>query len=164
MTVFLRAAKAWDILSPHGSEECNRGIAKMENNILRQLLIHRYEWMENRILQAADRNGYGYVSPAMRKMFGRMGNNPVSLSDLARRLSVSRQAVHKVANEALGYGLVEIISSEDDQRIKLIQFSARGQEMVRAARAEMQNITDELVAKLGEYDVRELIRILSREW
>lgn len=49
----------------------------------------------------AEAEGHGYVTPAMSRMFGLMGKEPVSLSELARRLIVSRQAVHQMANEAL---------------------------------------------------------------
>lgn len=136
----------------------------VETTYLRKLLALRYEWMEARVYAGADKAGYGFLTPAMMRMFGQMGSSPVSISELARRLSVSRQAVHKMVNEAASHGLVEVLDNPDDGRVKLVVYSNRGREMAAAARAELEAIEAELAEKLREKDLQELKRILAKAW
>lgn len=131
---------------------------------LRNLLLARSEWMEERVLQGAVRNGYGSVTPAMNRLFSRMGHRPVGLSELARRLAVSRQAVHQLAREAERLGLVEFVPSAHDARVRMLQFSAKGRDMSASAARELRQIEDELREALGEEDFLALRRILAREW
>ncbi len=131
---------------------------------LRNLLLARSEWMEERVLQGARRNGYGNVTPAMNRLFAHMGHRPVGLSELARRLTVSRQAVHQLAREAERLGLVEFVASPDDARVRLLQFSAEGRAMSASAANELRAIEAELRLALGEEDFAALQRILARQW
>jgi len=131
---------------------------------LRNLLLARSEWMEERVMRGARRNGYGFVTPAMNRLFAHMGRQPIGLSELARRLAVSRQAVHKLACEAASHGLVEFIESDKDGRVKLLRFTTQGWAMSANAAQELQCIEQELIDMLGEADVAELRRILARDW
>lgn len=131
---------------------------------LRSLLLNRSEWMEERVLRGAKRNGYARVTPAMNRLFAHMGHRPVSLSELARRLTVSRQAVHQLAREAERLGLVEFVASPHDARVRLLQFSAEGRAMSASAAEELRSIEDELREGLGEEDFAALRRILARDW
>lgn len=131
---------------------------------LRPLLIARTEWMEARVLRGAFPNGYGHITPALVRMFSLMGGRPIGLSDLARRLVVSRQAAHKLANQAADLGLVEFVQSKTDKRVKLIQFSQDGWAMSDAVRNELEKIEAELIAHLGQKNVEELRRILMLPW
>lgn len=112
----------------------------------------------------ARRNGYGFLTPPMNRLFAHMGRQPVGLSVLARRLAVSRQFVHKLANEAASYGLVEFVECETDGRIRLLRFTDKGWDMVANATAELQRIEQELAAIIGENDLSELKRILGKNW
>jgi hypothetical protein len=81
----------------------------VHKNLLRHLLMARSDWMEQRVMALAEINGYPHVSTAMNRLFAHLGGKPLGLSELARRLSVSRQAVHKLAQEAERQGLVEFV-------------------------------------------------------
>ena len=131
---------------------------------LRALLMRRSGWMEARVLAAASRNGYGAVTPAMNRMFGHMRKRPVGLSDLARQLGISRQAVHELARQAQALGLVELIASGSDARVKLLRFTEAGWAMSASAARELQAIERELAQCIGEEDLRTLRRILAKAW
>lgn len=131
---------------------------------LRTLLLRRTEWMESRVLEAASRNGYEAVTPAMNRLFGLMRSRPVGLSDLARRLGVSRQAVHEVVRQAERLGLVELFASERDARVKLVRFTQAGWAMSDCAARELHAIERSLAEVIGQRDLETLRRILSRAW
>lgn len=131
---------------------------------LRDLLLSRMEWMEARVMEGAGRNGYGQVTPAMNRMFAHMVGAPVGLSELARHLAVSRQAVHKLANEAAALGLVEFVACAADARIKLLRFTEKGWAMSASAAREFAAIEAGLARRIGAEDMEALRRILARPW
>ena len=133
-------------------------------NLLRHLLMHRSNWMEERVLERAERNGYPRVTTAMNRLFAQLGGRPMGLSQLARRLSVSRQAIHKLAQEAEKQGLVEFVPSEEDGRVLLVRFSQKGWRMSALAAAAFVEIEQELARHIGVDNVEELRRILSLPW
>lgn len=132
--------------------------------LLRHLLADRTNWIEERLMAGAGRMGYGEVTHAMSRLFALLVGRPVGLSDLARSLAVSRQAVHQLANEAARLGLVEFVASESDGRVKLLRFTQKGWAMSDTARREYEAIEAELARQIGPQDLAELKRILSKPW
>ena len=118
---------------------------------LRQLLLKRSTWFEDRMVEAADRYGYGFVTPAMNRLFAHMPRKPISMSALARRLAVSRQAVHQTVAEACA-------------RLRNVRFTERGLEMKRSAARAAREVEAELERRLGAADVAALRRILEHPW
>lgn len=132
--------------------------------LLRHLLLARSDWMEARVMEGAHRNGYGEVTTAMNRLFAQLRGRPVGLSELARALSVSRQAVHQLANEAARLGLVEFVASENDGRVKLLRFTQKGWAMSDSAARAFAAIEAELAQQIGTQDLAELKRILGKAW
>jgi DNA-binding MarR family transcriptional regulator len=137
---------------------------KPHKTLLRYLLLARSDWMEARIMEGAHRNGYGDVTAAMSRLFAQLRGRPVGLSELARALTVSRQAVHQLAMEAAQLGLVEFVASESDGRVKLLRFTQKGWAMSESAARELERIESELAQQIGADDLAELRRILGKAW
>ncbi|WP_431777868.1 MarR family winged helix-turn-helix transcriptional regulator [Ottowia caeni] len=133
-------------------------------NLLRHLLMARSSWMEEQVTAAASLHGYPYVTTAMNRLFAHLGGRPIGLSELARRLSVSRQAVHKLASEAEKLGLVEFVPDESDKRVMLLRFTQKGWRMSESAAASFVKMEEELARHIGKENVEELRRILSLPW
>ena len=131
---------------------------------IRSLLMQRSNWMEEQLLHDAEQSGYGDVTPAMSRMFARLPGRPVGLSDLARDLAISRQAVHQLALEAARLGLVEFVASEVDGRVKLLRFTQKGWAMVDAATSKLDEIEADLARQIGAENLEMLRSLLSRPW
>ena len=131
---------------------------------LRRLLQSRSEWVEQRLNANAARNGYGDVTPAMSRLLANLLGRPLGLSELARRLAVSRQAVHKLANEAAQLGYVEFVDSEADARIKLLRFTEKGWDMAESAEQQLDAIEAEIEARIGPERMAQLKQILAMPW
>lgn len=131
---------------------------------LRHLLLARTDWMEARLMEGAQRDGYGGVTTAMNRMFLHLHGRPLGLSELARALSVSRQAVHQLAGEAAALGLVEFVPSESDGRVRLLCFTQKGWAMAERALRELERIEAEIAERIGAHELRELKRILGKPW
>lgn len=131
---------------------------------LRVLLRTRLEWIEEYLMQNAEKNGYGYITPSMARLYSYLGNVAVPMSELARRLKISRQAVHQLVTEGINSGFLELVDSPKDKRIKMVQFSTEGQKMATAAIAEINKAEEELKQYIGAENVKELRRILELKW
>ncbi|PRD66297.1 MarR family winged helix-turn-helix transcriptional regulator [Malikia granosa] len=131
---------------------------------LRRLLLSRTDWMEQRLIASAERHGYGDVTAAMSRLCAHLAGKPMGLSELARRLAVSRQAVHKLASEAASLGYVEFIDSEKDGRIKLLRFTQKGWDMAESAERELLAIEAELAEQIGPERLELLKEILALPW
>lgn len=131
---------------------------------LRHLLLSRSDWMERRLFDGAARNGYGDLTPAMARLCAHLAGRPLSLSELARRLTVSRQAVHKLAAETANLGYVEFVDSEQDARVKLLRFTLKGWDMAESARQELEAIEAQLIEQLGADKVDLLKDVLAMPW
>ena len=131
---------------------------------LRQILGTKYNWIEERVHNSAIQSGYGHLSPALTRLFGHMRQKPVSISDLSRKLSISRQAVHKLLIEAKDLGYVDFIDDVSDKRLKLVIFTDKGLIMSKSAIHDLKAIEKELCQTLGEEDFNHLKRILTKKW
>lgn len=131
---------------------------------LRSLLLQRFNWIEERVMEKAREHGYHEVTPAMSRLFGNMVGQPVGLSDLSRRMGVTRQAVHKLANEAARLGLVEFVASPQDARVVRLQFTQAGWEMSATAAKDFEEIEAGLKQQLGARNLAELKRLLQLPW
>ena len=103
-------------------------------------------------------------APAALDVIAEQGLAAVAVEPLARRLGVSRQAVHKLALEAERLGLVEFVPSEEDGRVKLLRFSQKGWRMSEEAAAAFVRMEEELARHIGKDNVEELRRILALPW
>ncbi len=135
-----------------------------EKIYLRTLLLQRMNWFEERILEKARGHGYAKVTPAMARLFGHMGGHPVGLSDLARLMGISRQAVHKLANDAVELGLIEAVPSPQDARVVRLQFTQAGWAMSARAAKDFDEIEGLLKDRIGARNVAELKRLLALAW
>lgn len=131
---------------------------------LRTLLRSRLEWIEETLMQHAEKNGYGYISPATARLYSYLGNDAVAMSVLARQLKVSRQAVHQLVTEGVNAGFLELCDNPQDKRVKLVQFTAKGRKMSAVAMQELQDIEQQLMQHLGKEQVETLRNILQMPW
>ena len=81
---------------------------------LKQLLLERADWFAREIMKGVKRSEHAYITPAQSRLLAHMGGKPMNMAELARRLAISRQAVHKTVSELARRGILEVI--DDPQR------------------------------------------------
>jgi DNA-binding MarR family transcriptional regulator len=106
------------------------------------------------------RSPYGFVIRALHA-------RQLTLTELADRLGVTKQAAIKVVDEMEQRGFVARRAHAEDRRAKLLELTPKGSAVRAAALAESHRIEDELVADLGQADLeafrRVMLRFLERE-
>jgi len=131
---------------------------------LRVLLMRRHEWLYERGMASATENGYGFVTPAMARVFEQIGQGPISLSELARRLAISRQSLHETITAACNHGLVELVPDAANRRIRIACFTEAGKRMSRTVVQVDRELERELARRIGNDNVQTLKNILAMDW
>ena len=131
---------------------------------LRMLLMQRHEMLYERAFAAAERHGYGFVTPGMARLFIEVAKGPTSISELARRLAISRQSLHQTVLVASERGLVELAADRDNQRVRLVRFTAAGKRMSRTVLAVDRSLERRLAKRIGADNVKLLKEILALPW
>jgi len=85
----------------------------------------------------------------------------LTVTQIAARLGVSPQAVSKTVTELERAGYVGRGHDPDDKRVRSLQLTARGNEVVAASRRARKAVTAEQSRWLGTRDTAELLRLLQ---
>lgn len=131
---------------------------------LRVLLMQKDEWLYDRTVAKAAEHGYSAVTPAMARLFVQVARAPMSVSELARRLAISRQSLHETVVAASELGLIELAEHPENKRIRIVRFTQAGKRMSRKVLIVDREMERELADRIGETNVAELKRILALEW
>jgi MarR family transcriptional regulator, temperature-dependent positive regulator of motility len=84
----------------------------------------------------------------------------VRLTELARRVGVTKQATAQLVDELEAWEMVERVPDPGDGRAKLIRFSKRGHAALLHGLAVLRNLEKELAGAIGRRRMAELRRAL----
>ena len=107
--------------------------------------------------------GAGYPQkPKHSAVFAQISPDGSRLTELARKASMTPQAMGELVDELVDMGYVVRRPDPDDGRAKLIVLTKRGRDAVAAGRQTIEGIEEHLTGILGEHGHRELRRLLSK--
>ena len=81
---------------------------------------------------------------------------------LAKALNLSRARLSIIAHSLHRRGLINLKKSEADKRKELICLTAKGKDVIKEKKIELENVVDKVFSRLDKNDVDELIRILEK--
>ena len=131
---------------------------------LKQLLLARSDWFAREIMSGVKRSEYAYITPAQSRLLAHMGGKPTSLSELARRLAISRQAVHKTAGELVRRGILEIRDDPERRNAKHVVYTERGRQVNRAGAQIIERLEERIAGRIGAQRLAELKGLLAADW
>lgn len=85
-------------------------------------------------------------------------------SDIARRLGVSRQAVHVTLKSMIDLDMVDLVDDPKSRRIKMVTLTRVGEAMRLDARTAMGMMVTELVGRLGKKRLQQAAAALGADW
>jgi len=136
----------------------------MKTPNLKQLLLARSDWFAREIMKGVKSSDYAFITPAQSRLLAHMGGKPMSMAELARRLAISRQAVHKTVTELARRGVLEVQDDPARGNSKLVVYTDRGRQLNRAGAQIIDRIEDRLARRIGAAGLAELKRLLAAEW
>lgn len=131
---------------------------------LKQLLIARNDWLSAEIFKGAKAAGYDSLTQAEARLLAHMAGKPMSMSDLARRLSISRQAVHKTVAELERRGVLKVQDDPARGNSKLVIYTTKGKELNATGAHIIGQIEQRIAQKISAKDLDSLKRILAMSW
>jgi DNA-binding MarR family transcriptional regulator len=126
-------------------------------------LLAASAWFDDALLARLAARGWPRLSATRSRIFLALSRGPVRVSDLARELDVSRQAVHKLLDGLENDGLIQRRSDDHDRRAHLVHLTDRGRELARVAGRILPELEEELARRIGNDHVRALREALARD-
>ncbi|MGH2824965.1 MAG: MarR family winged helix-turn-helix transcriptional regulator, partial [Thermoleophilaceae bacterium] len=104
------------------------------------------------------------ISSGQSLVFAYLDPGGTTISELGRRIGVSRQAVHQMTTALAAAGLVELRPCPGDARSKLVVLTAEGRRSVPAALAIFDQLEELLAARIGKRRAADLRVALEADW
>jgi len=101
------------------------------------------------------------VRPAHTALFPHLDFDGIRLTELARRVGVTKQAVGQLVDDLAALGMVERVSDPADSRAKLIRFSRLGYAALLQGLTVLSELQGALAAAVGARRMRALHETLA---
>lgn len=132
---------------------------------LKQLLLARNDWFAREIMRSVRQSSdFAFLTPAQSRLLAHMAGKPMSMAELARRLAISRQAVHKTVGELVRRGILEVQDDPDRGNSKLVRYTEAGRQLNRAGARMIERVEERIAGRIGRKGLEQLKRLLEADW
>lgn len=131
---------------------------------LGQLLLRAFSWFDASLLRTLAARGWPQLTQAQSLVMAHVPPEGTRSSELARRIGVTRQAVHQTIRELAAVGLVRLEVDATNRSAKLVGLTGKGRANVAAALSAFEDLEVALAARLGAAHARALRRALEVAW
>ena len=90
------------------------------------------------------------------------GDVPVRMTDVSRRMLISKPAATQVVNRMVDRGLMERLSDENDRRVVYIRATEAGRAFYEEKMDHNLTLVDRVVDRMGEEETKTLATLLNR--
>ena len=135
----------------------DNNIKFLDKNLMR-LAIELVEWMELEMIEL-NKSAKFQGSIAEIKLFNAIRGEEKSISELARLMNISRQAVHKTAHKLEDLGFLELTTRHDNKKDRVVKITELGQEIRKQGAEHIMVIEEKLAWSIGERNL-EFIRVI----
>lgn len=129
-------------------------IGRLLNNAVRRF--------EERVLELMSENGHGETRIAHVNLTRNLDITGTRLTELARRASMSKQAMGELVDQCAGLGLVTKADDPEDRRAKLVLFTDAGLDWLEAFRGAVDLAEAEMRSEIGDEAVKVMIAGLTQ--
>ena len=127
-------------------------------------LFQRFCWLDERLQAQLHDHGWPDVSRAQSMVMINIVSGITRPSDIARRLGISRQAIHTTVAQMIDKGIVTLVPDTDDARHKQLRLTRFGEQMRADAQGIMGGLTDHIAGTIGEERFETLLETLAMDW
>ncbi|EPH41316.1 MarR family winged helix-turn-helix transcriptional regulator [Streptomyces aurantiacus] len=131
---------------------------------LPQLLGDARRWFEEGLLAALQAGGATPVSPTQAQLFAVLDDQGTTVSELARRMGVTRQTAHQAVHGLVALGLLEQVPDPASARQRLIRRTPEGDRAHRQAGVILERLEEQLAERIGRETVDALRATLEAQW
>lgn len=131
---------------------------------LKSLLQEKVWLLDDRLQQKRQASAYKTLTNAEARILAVLRGEELTIAELARRLAVSRQAVHKIISKLVQRKLLKLQPIEGNSRDKRIVFTQAGVALKQTAEQALQELEQEVETALGSRNLKLLKSLLRKEW
>ncbi|MFG2222281.1 MarR family winged helix-turn-helix transcriptional regulator [Streptomyces sp. NPDC048644] len=131
---------------------------------LPQLLAEARRWFDEGLLAALEAAGAVPVSPTQVQLFAVLDDGGTTVSELARRMGVTRQTVHQAVHGLVAAGLLEQAADPASARQRLIRRTREGERAHDRAVAVLADLEGQLAGRIGQEKADTLRTALEAPW
>ena len=127
-------------------------------------LLQGFYWFDEGLQNYLQARGWPAVTRPQSMVMANIVLGVRRPSDIARRLGVSRQAIHATINQMVELGMVALVDDPTNRRVKLVVPTDQGETMRVDAQHAMVILGDELGRRLGKATVLKTAHMLHEDW
>ncbi|WP_030562824.1 MarR family winged helix-turn-helix transcriptional regulator [Streptomyces aureocirculatus] len=131
---------------------------------LPQLLGAARNWFDEGLLAALAEAGAAPVSPTQVQLFAVLDDRGTTVSELARRMGVTRQTAHQAVHGLITAGLLEQVPDPASARRRLIRRTREGRRAHRQAVLVLERLEEQLAERIGQEAADALRTALEAPW
>ncbi|GGR33258.1 MarR family winged helix-turn-helix transcriptional regulator [Streptomyces netropsis] len=131
---------------------------------LPQLFTDARRWFEEGLLASLEAAGATPVSPTQAQLFAVLDDHGTTVSELARRMGVTRQTAHQAVHGLVAAGFLEQVPDPASARQRLIRRTVEGERAHRQAGAILERLEDQLAERISREAVDALRAALETPW
>lgn len=127
-------------------------------------LLQGFYWFDEGLQNYLQARGWPEVTRPQSMVMANIVLGVDRPSDIARRLGVSRQAIHTTISQMIDLGMLALADDPKDRRTKVCVLTPVGEDMRHDAQEAMQILAAELSRRLGKRQVAETAALLVGDW
>ncbi len=127
-------------------------------------IFQRLVWLDEGLQARLHDRGWPDVSRAQSMVMINVTGGICRPADIARKVGVSRQAIHVTINQMVELGILRLDDDRDDGRYKIAVLTPYGETMRHDAQAAMAEMTRNLVERIGADNLSALLDALRADW
>lgn len=128
------------------------------------LLVRAFRWFEEGLARNPDTAHLPRLSGTQFMALVSLDGDGTSIAELARRVGVTRQAMHQMIGDMERAALVETVPNPRDRRVKLVKLTLLGRTLDEKAAAALEGLEGRLAARIGRDALEALRRHLAADW
>ncbi len=127
-------------------------------------LLEAFYWFDEGLQNYLRQQGWSEVTRPQSMIMVNVVLGVTKSSEIARRLGISRQAVHSTIEQMVAMDLLTLEEDPNDRRSKVIGISQLGNRRRQDAQRAMRHLTKELARRIGKKNVENLMTAFAQDW
>lgn len=128
------------------------------------LLMIAQQWVTTSLLRLMAERGHTELTAAQLMFLANLDCGDTYASEVARRMGVTRQAVHRSTRDLQKLKILRLESDKTRKTQKVIRMTKLGLQIVREARSCLADLEAKLGERIGVRDVEKLSSVLAKDW
>jgi DNA-binding MarR family transcriptional regulator len=135
----------------------------MKHNI-GQLLFQKFQLLDDYLLNTLAQSEFGEISKSQSMIFACLGGGDMTISDVAKKLGISRQAAQKTISELVNRELLILRPSQENKSAKIVVLTPEGLRCVKLAQSTFSQIESRICEAVGSEKLKKFRLVLESDW